>query len=157
MIPDIDELVIGAVRNVYDTMLNIKVAIIPQQTVLPNGGCQHVASSVGFIGRLTGVVYLHTTAAFAKRITGLMLGLQDHEIEGDEMVNDAMGEIANMVVGNLKSCLSDRGMPCVLTIPSVVRGSSFSIEAVSSTEGRVFAFSCNPDQMLVELLIKATE
>jgi len=45
-----------------------------------------------------------------------MRGLADHEIEGNEMIDDLIGGLSNMVVGHIKSQLSDRGMPCVPTL-----------------------------------------
>lgn len=158
MIDHLDDLVKSAVLEVFDTMLNIKmVQNEPDVEKLATGG-PHVASSVGFIGRLTGVVYLYTTEAFAKRITATLLGVSEAEVDAKEMLNDCMGEMANMVVGHMKSRLSDRGMPCVLTIPSVVRGSAFSVEAVSSTENRIYSFQSTPDECLVvEFLMKPTD
>lgn len=156
MISDVDEMVGTAVQNVFETMLNTRAQPIPKESLTQSAEA-HVAGAVGFIGRLTGVVYLHTTESFARRITCNLLGLSEHEIATEEMVNDAIGEMANMVVGNLKSRLADRGIPCVLTIPSVVRGSQFSVESVSSTEGRLLAFACTPYQMLVQVLIKPIE
>jgi CheY-specific phosphatase CheX len=35
------------------------------------------------------------------------------------MVNDALGELANMIVGGLKTNLVECGHPCVLTIRSI--------------------------------------
>jgi chemotaxis protein CheX len=91
-------------------------------------------------------------------MTGSLLGLEPDEVQAEEIVNDAMGELANMVVGHLKSRLSDRGMPCVLTIPSIVRGSQFTIKAISTTERQVSTFRCGPDhQLVVEILIRPTE
>lgn len=156
MIEDMEQLIGASVTEVFDTMLNLKARREPEGTAITNGEPQ-VAGSVGFIGRMTGVVYLYSTNTFARRMTGSLLGLADSEIEGDEMVNDAMGELTNMVVGHLKSRLSDRGMPCVLTIPSIVRGSHFSIEPVSSTARRVFSFRCDVNQLVVEVLIKPVD
>lgn len=153
MIEDIEQLITSAVTEVFGTMLNFKVRL-DQETVPPINGESHIAGSVGFIGRLTGVVFLYSTNSFARRVTSSMLGLTDSEIEGDEMVNDAIGELSNMVVGHIKSRLSDRGMPCVLTIPSIVRGSHFTIEPVSSTERKVFFFQCDSSSLVVEVLIK---
>jgi chemotaxis protein CheX len=45
-------------------------------------------------------------------------------------------------------------MPCALTIPSVVRGINFSIEAVSSTRGRGYVFVSGDKRLYAELLIK---
>ena len=153
MIADLEQLIGLSVTEVFGTMLNFKVNLEALGATLVNGE-PHVASSVGFIGRLTGVVYLYSTNSFASRMTRALLRLEDHEKHGDDMVNDAMGELANMVVGHLKSRLADRGMPCVLTIPSIVRGNHFSIEPMSSIERRVFCFRCNEDQLIVEVLIR---
>jgi chemotaxis protein CheX len=48
-------------------------------------------------------------------------------------------------------------MPCVLTIPSVVRGSHFSIEAISSTDGHVFSFEGEGNRIFIEFLLKRAE
>jgi chemotaxis protein CheX len=109
---------------------------------------------VGFTGRVSGVVYLYTTVRFAVRITRGLLGLNASEAHNDDMVNDAMGEIANMIVGQFKSRLTDRGLPCVMTIPSIVRGSQFEIEAVRETEVDRLGFACGEDYLLVEVLLQ---
>ena len=155
MIEDIEQLISSAVTEVFSTMLNLKVRLDASCNAMVNGE-GHVAGSVGFIGRVSGVVFLYSTNSFARNMTSSLLGLTDLEIEGDEMVNDAMGELSNMVVGHLKSRLSDRGMPCVLTIPSIVRGNHFTIEPVSSTERRIFFFNCDGRQLVVEVLLKGT-
>ncbi len=155
MIDDVNTLVTSAVREVFDTMLNLRLDPVEFDDKALSTGT-HIASAVGFIGRLTGVVYIYSSEAFARRITAALLGLSPAEIDGDEMVNDAMGEISNMVVGQIKSRLSDRGLPCTLTIPSIVRGSNFTIEAVTSTVRWVACFRSadQQEQLLIETMIK---
>jgi chemotaxis protein CheX len=82
-----------------------------------------------------------------------MLG-SDSTITGEEMVNDAFGELTNMIVGHIKSRLGDRGIQCVLTIPSILRGSHFTIESTSSTRRRVSTFRCAGSPVVVEVLLK---
>jgi chemotaxis protein CheX len=154
MIDDIDQLVTSAITRVFGTMLKIPIQKEPPGSAILNGE-PHVAGSVGFIGALSGVVYVYSTASFAQKITKAMVGTRDADT-GDEMVNDAIGEISNMIVGNIKSRLADRGMRCILTIPSIVRGSHFSVKPISSTERRVCTFQCDGNQVVVEILIKAT-
>ena len=155
MIDDLEEMVRGAVTAVFTTMLNFKPTMLGSQPETSGG--RHIAGSVGFIGRLTGVVYLYSTERFAQVMTSRMLGLAENEIEGEEMVNDTMGELSNMLVGHLKSRLADRGMPCVLTIPSIVRGQQFNIEPVTSATRRVVVFQCDEHQFVVEVLVKPAE
>jgi len=154
MIDELEVLLRSAVTGVLRTALNLDVRVVPVEKE-SLGVESHIASCVGFIGRMTGVVYLYAQAQFAARMTGIILGLGEKEFGGDEMVNDAMGELANMVVGNFKAALAERGQTCVLTIPSIVRGSNFSIESVTSTTRRVLCFRCNSsDNLVVEILIK---
>ena len=154
MIDDLEVLLKSAVCDVLRTMLNFDAHSVPLDKEVAKSEA-HVAGSVGFIGTMSGVVYIYTSATFAARMTSLLLGLAEREIPADELVNDAMGELANMIVGNFKSALVERGLSCVLTIPSIVRGTHFSIEAVSSTTRRVLCFRCDDSHhLVVETLIK---
>ncbi|MFO1498326.1 MAG: chemotaxis protein CheX [Verrucomicrobiota bacterium] len=152
MIADLEQIIGVTVREVFGTMLHLPIG--PDTASQLVGGETQIASSVGFIGQLSGVVYLYCGASFAGRITANLLGLTATETAAAEMVNDAMGEMANMVVGNLKSRLADRGFPCVLSIPSVFRGEEFGIGSVSSAKRRVFFFRCEQSQLVVEVLFK---
>ena len=159
MIQDAELLITAAVVEVFSTMLNVKARSVPPVEGFLDRQPQ-IVSAVGFTGAATGVVYLYTTAQFARHITAGLLGLSPAEIqtdETDEMVNDTMGEIANMVVGQIKSRISDRGLRCVLTIPSIVRGSQLTIEPVSNTERHHCAFDCGQGPLLVEMLLKPNE
>ena len=156
MIDDLEEMITSAVTELFSTMLGMSMLRAPLEAGFGNGET-HVAGSVGFVGRLSGVVYVFTTASFARRITATFLGLPEAEVNEDEMVNDAMGEMSNMLVGHLKSRISDRGMPCVLTIPSVLRGSHFSVEATTSSEGHIFSFVSGPDRIFVQILLKSSD
>ena len=152
MIDDIDHLVSSAVASVFGTMLNLPVDEEPQSVSTPENEAQ-IAGSVGFIGVVTGVVFIYSTVTFARNVTRRLIG-SDMPITGEEMVNDAFGEITNMVVGHIKSRLGDRGMQCVLTIPSILRGSHFTIEPTSSTRRRISTFRCAGDYVVVEVLLK---
>jgi chemotaxis protein CheX len=153
MIANAGVMVNAAVSEVFTTMLNLEVRQVSHEACGFKGEPQ-IASAVGFTGRVSGVVYLYTTVRFAVRITRGLLGLNASEAHNDDMVNDAMGEIANMIVGQFKSRLTDRGLPCVMTIPSIVRGSQFEIEAVRETEVDRLGFACGEDYLLVEVLLQ---
>jgi chemotaxis protein CheX len=153
MIDDLDHLVSSAVSSVFGTMLNLPV-VEEAESVPVTSSEPHLAGSVGFIGIVTGVIFVYSTVNFARDVTRGMLGAET-TIAGDEMVNDAFGEITNMIVGHIKSRLADRGMTCVLTIPSILRGSNFTIEPTSSTRRRISTFRCGGNPLVVEVLLKS--
>jgi chemotaxis protein CheX len=116
----------------------------------------HIVGAVGFTGSIDGLLYLYLDLPFARLCTGHMLGMTDAELEeaGDEVVNDAIGEITNMTVGSFKNGLCDAGFPCTLTIPSILRGSSFSIEPIRSVVRRTYSFGCSGHRVVADILIK---
>jgi chemotaxis protein CheX len=153
MVTELADLLRSAVPEVFSTMLSMEAEYQPPDAPKPEFEAQ-VAGAVGFTGKLDGVVYLFARPTFAHLLTSRLLGLDESEIDGDEMVNDAVGELTNRGVGHMKSRLCDRGAACVITIPSVVRGSHFSITPVSPTEAQVLHFRCQNDHLLVQVMIK---
>ncbi len=157
MIDRIEEMVKSSVADVFQTMLKMETQAIPLSPDTMTDE-PHVAGSVGFIGDLTGVVYIYCSAVFARKVTAILLEMPMEEVDGEEMINDSMGELANIVVGGMKARLVEQGYSCVLTIPSIVRGSHFSIEATSTTTRRVLCFRCQDSvSLVVEILIKPPE
>ena len=156
MIEVFEDLVKGAISEVFSTMLSIKTEPDAALAIV-NTSEPHVASAVGFIGQVTGVVFIYSSDTFARVITSRMLGMDPKEVDSEEMINDSMGELGNMVVGHIKSRLCDRGMSCVLTIPSIVRG-QFSVQPLTSATRIVMGFRCDQsNQLAIELLLKGEE
>lgn len=115
-----------------------------------------VTGNVGFAGdAVTGSVYLHCSQAFSAQATTAMLGLSPEEITSTE-VNDVIGEVTNMLAGGLKSWLCDAGATCVLTIPSVIRGTSFEINSKPGVDVVLVGYDCGAHKGLVEIHIKFT-
>lgn len=92
-----------------------------------------VVSAVGVAGDIDGVAYYDLPEEMALAVTSKMLSLEPSECS-HEYVNDALGELANMVTGAFKNQFVARGLECRLTVPSLIRGSSFSIEASTDVD-----------------------
>ena len=153
MIEELEKMLKSAATEVFRTMLNFQLDFEAMQSPSLDGH-PHVARAVGFTGNFNGVVYLYCTGTFARQITGTLLGLSVDHTGGDEMVNDAMGELTNMLAGHIKSRLCDRGRPCSITIPTVVRGRDFRIEPVNGAEKRAIWVVCSKNRVLLEILMK---
>ncbi|MBI2815146.1 MAG: chemotaxis protein CheX [Opitutae bacterium] len=124
-----------------------------------SGMTTFVVGTVGFLGDINGLIYLCLDEPFARLTTCHLLGLSEAEAmeAGDEAVNDAIGEITNMTVGSFKNGLCDAGYPCMLTIPSILRGSNFSIEPISSTTRYVYNFESTGHKVAVDILLKGND
>jgi chemotaxis protein CheX len=167
--PVFRETINRAVQDVFKTMLGKTATLVTAaQTMHADGSAwehpvqingQQVVGTVGFIGDISGLIYLYLEASFANDVASHMLGMTLAELEeaGDEVVNDAVGELTNMTVGTFKNQLADKGFPCKLTIPSILRGSNFSIEPISSATRRIYRFNVGEHHLVADLLMKTGE
>ncbi len=158
-----------SVTDVFRTMLGTTATLAHGSGVAASDGTPwkhpvdlagaQVVGTVGFIGDISGLIYLYFSAGFAKFVAGQMLGMTEAEVEaaGDEVVNDAVGELTNMTVGGFKNQLCDQGFPCRLTIPSILRGSNFSIEPVSGATRRTYSFTIQGHTLVTDLLMKNSD
>jgi chemotaxis protein CheX len=93
---------------------------------------------------------VHCPADVAKFITGSFLGMEVEEL--DEDVKDAVGEIANMVAGNLKVSFADQGVNIELAIPTSTIGDSFKIAGIAGSNRHVVSFPLDSGTFWIELL-----
>jgi chemotaxis protein CheX len=143
----------SAAESVFTTMLSYALEFaLPVENFF--NGEKHIAGAVGFTGTYSAIIYLYSSTSFARHMTSSLLGMPEEEIQEDEMVNDAIGELTNMVAGHIKSKLNNQGKDCVMTIPTVVRGHDFRIEPVSGVHRQSVFFTCSGGRVLVEALIK---
>jgi chemotaxis protein CheX len=154
LIDEMRESLKSGVGEVFRTMLTLEAKPVAVLHEWHAPGEPLVAGSVGFTGDANGVVYMHVTARFARTLASRMLGLAEAELHGEEMVNDVIGELSNMIVGCAKSRLCDAGAPCVLTIPSIVRGQNFEVASACRCNRRLLGFRCGVDHIVIELLME---
>ena len=107
-------------HDIFDTMLGVEVQLTDREW-LPTR--DRLTGAVYLAGAWSGAVLLECGHSQAYHFTSRLMSIPiPEEMNGD--VRDTMGELANMLGGNLKSVLP-RGV--VLSMPSVVEGSDYSL------------------------------
>jgi chemotaxis protein CheX len=149
----VEELTREAVRTVFKDMLNLEMADDRAEPLAAEEAGQ-IVSSVGFVGEATGVIHLAANLRFARVIASRMLGMEESELEGEETINDAFAELGNMTVGGVKSQLSDRGWPCTLTIPSILRGQQLRVQDVPDATRVLLGFRHGEQRLLAEIFVR---
>lgn len=152
-----------AVLDVFTTMVSRRptlceqVGRCPGKALAPTGfNREQIAGTVGFVGEISGQIFLHFDLEFARICTCHLLGMTEPELReaGDDVINDAIGELTNMTVGSFKNGLSDAGYPCMLTIPSILRGSHFSVEPITSVVRHIFHFECAEHRVVADIMMR---
>src|SRR5581483_4009015 len=114
-----------ALVKTFHTMLGLKLESVDRFGDFVLEG-QHLLGTISFFGRAAGLVYLRLSPASAAEVAARILGLEQKQIIDSNEINDAVGELLNIVTGNFKSNLCDAGLDCRLDQPRVTQTSDFS-------------------------------
>jgi chemotaxis protein CheX len=109
-----------------------------------------LTSSVTIDGSWRGAVLLQCSKHFAKRAACLMFGLDATDV-GNSEVNDALGELANMISGNVKALLPG---PCRLSLPLVAEGPA-KLPSTDRVIERQLWFDCEADLIVLRVVSDA--
>ncbi len=150
------EQLVGMIRKstheVFETMLGLTLddgeAAIGQAAPAPIDG---VVAIIGLAGCWVGTGTFSVTAEGARKIASQML-MQEYTAV-DEEVLDALGEITNMIVGNVKTALEEQCGAMGLSIPTVIYGRNFTTRSVGRNEWIVVPFHCLGTKVEVHLCL----
>jgi chemotaxis protein CheX len=139
--PDLLETAIRAATDrVFETMLGIETQPGPRFTTRNAPGPENgVVALVGLAGQFVGSGSLACSAELACKLSSALL-LAECEAVNEEVL-DAVAEITNMIVGNVKSALEEQFGPMGMSIPTVIFGQNFSARAIGKSEWIVVPFN----------------
>jgi chemotaxis protein CheX len=143
--------IVGITKGVFSTM--VMMDVVDQFPLIEPVTSFHetLSAMVGLAGSHSGVLAIHCPKELAIRITSSMLGMEVTEV--DEDVNDALGEIANMIGGDVKHIFSPKGGDLNLSTPTVIYGSDYILENMSSADSLVIPFDCGEERFLLAFKI----
>ncbi len=142
----------SSTRDVFTTMLGLEVAdgepFIKEEAPAPSDG---VLALIGLAGRWAGSGTFSCTAPVAMRLASQLL-MQPYDAISEEVL-DAVGEITNMVLGNVKTALEEELGPMGLSIPTVIYGRNFTTRSIGRSKWTVVPFLLDSDIIEVHLCI----
>ncbi|MCP3891443.1 MAG: chemotaxis protein CheX [Desulfobulbaceae bacterium] len=147
---DIGKEILVGTQEVFSTMLMIDISsneIIEGKKVDINS---NLTSMIGLGGGIRGVLAVHCPENVAKAITGDFLGMDVDELDDD--VKDAIGEITNMVAGNLKVSYSKVDINVELAIPTSIVGDSFHVSGIADAQRVIVPMTIKHGEFWIELM-----
>ena len=146
------QIIIDSTQEIFSTMIMLEVT--PGEAF--NRGDQMLTNSisglVGLAGSIKGMVAVHLPNPAAKAVTKAFLGIEVEKIDDD--VRDAIGELANMLAGSIKSALDPKGSDIKLSMPSAVYGEEYSVDCLAKAKRFTVPFGLGEDTFLVELQLR---
>jgi chemotaxis protein CheX len=132
----------------------VDVPLLPRQPGQPalGPGARTFTGCVQITGAWEGAVTVHCSEALAKALTAAMF-MVDPEDTGPEEVADALGELANMVGGNVKALLPE---PCRISLPAVADGMDYRLSVPGARPVSAVTWTCRAEPLMVRLLERRT-
>lgn len=118
------------VAEIFEMMFGLEIEVI--ETSDPGLGTPESddrTAIVGFSGAMRGSCQVRMTARAARSVASAMLGGAPIE-EGDDSVDDALGELCNMLAGGWKNDTPGLSSECALTPPTVISGRNYKVHMV---------------------------
>lgn len=139
-----------AAHNVFETMLGTK--LLDREPAREADSAVHtegVVALVGLAGEWAGTGAFRCSANMARRVSGLLLMQEFPAV--DQEVLDAVGEIANMILGNVKTVFEETLGPMGLSIPTVIYGRNFTTRSVGRNEWTVVPFELDGEVFEIQV------
>lgn len=145
-----------SVIELFNTMLSMEVEL-SDEAAEPDSDGPHTMGSVNFAGDVMGSVNIQVSDTFARLISAAMLGEDLDEIDDKVEIKDVIGEVTNIIAGNLKSGFCDSGLTCEISPPSITSGNDFKIETLNMDRYEHFFFHYQENNIFVEVCVKIDE
>ena len=152
MIDLLAELTTTAATSAFSTMADCALTAQPADALALNGE-RCVTSSVRYSGPVSGVLHLHAPGGLARRVSATLMAEDHPDQVPDELVADTIGEFTNMVIAKIQSRLTDSGVPCVITPPSLEWHAHFTRQGTPGPGCRTLPFACKHGQLVIELIL----
>ena len=139
-----DELIRELTTVVWSTVLGLDVASsLDESPPSSRVSGDEITTSVDISGAWDGTISLSFSPSFGRRLAAMMLDCAESQAT-PALVRDAVGELANLVCGNVKGALPG---PSKLSLPRVEAGTAAAMEA--ATLGRRVWFDCGGQRFSV--------
>jgi len=135
------------VRSIWDTVLGLDIQpSSPSDLPRNDHGC--LTGFIQIAGAWEGAIVCLSSELLVRKAGGVMFGMDPAALTV-ELLHDALGELTNMVGGNLKALLPG---PSFLCLPAVVEGSDYSVCVPSTWPVIEVEFSSQAEPFTVKLL-----
>ena len=145
-----------SVKELFTTMMSLDLE--EQEIIHDRKGIEGgiaITGMIGLAGSYKGNIAIHFSKSLALKSISAMLGMEFDELTDD--TKDAIGEIANIVAGGVKTELSAEGINFDLSLPTVICGENYSIffnEADKKNDAFIFPFALGEEKIYIEFDLK---
>ncbi len=131
--------------------LEIQAGEPPVETAPAASPTSGLVTLIGLAGPWSGTGSVACTGVFACTMASHLLASSFENV--NEEVLDAIGEITNMIIGNVKTALEEKLGEMGLSTPTVIFGRNFQTRSARIQEWTVVPFRCGEETMYVQVCL----
>lgn len=150
---DLGHCIVKATVEVFKTMMNMKV--VPGEISVEKVRVREseVIASIGVAGFLSGSISVFMNMSMAETTSRRMLCMEEGDSIGKDDLIDAIGELVNMIGGNIKTELFEKTPLFDISVPSVYVGKDLERRSICDDLCFVVPFQFEGTELLVEFLM----
>jgi len=141
LLEDIEQIAAMVMGSIAGVVLEPTDGEIPRERAALTG-CVHID------GAWNGSALVECELPLARRMTAVLFGRPEDEVSVDD-VRDALGEITNMIGGNVKALLP---APSRLSLPTVVEGADYAVTVPRTKPAGVVSFRAGAETLVIRIL-----
>ena len=149
---EISDNIVETTKEIFSSMVMMDISVSGPNTSESVPLQESISGVIGLAGTHKGVLAIHIPIKVALAITGSFLGMDVEELNED--VEDAVGELANMIGGNVKSILSERGRDIELSLPSTITGQQYDFQPTKEADRLIIPFKCDVGEFTIDLQLE---
>jgi flagellar motor switch protein FliN len=142
--------------EMFDQMFEMKLEASDSTPESNIEGLQ-IMGRVDFTGDVTGSTQVLAGETLARIITSKMSDRPLEEIKDENEIKDVVGEMCNIVGGNLKAGFCDSGLTCAISTPSIIFGEDFKVENLNMARYEHFIFRFYEHDVFLQICAKIDE
>ena len=142
------EAIARVIDSIFSTMMDVEVSVVNSPRTKTG---DRVIASVHLEGAWNAAVSMQCSRRQACEFAGKILCMDTPE-EMDNDVRDAVGEIANVIGGNLKKTL---GGDVRLSLPTVIDGCNYEMRVCGCAAEHIVGFHYSGGDFWVTVLVKS--
>lgn len=143
----------SATQEVFSTMLalEMKAGEVMTERSVAAAPASGLVSLIGLAGSWSGTGSLACTGTFACTMASSLLACSFESV--NEEVLDAVGEVTNMIIGNVKTAIEERVGEMGLSTPTVIFGRNFQTRSARIHDWTVVPFEAGSEVLYVQMCL----
>jgi len=140
------------VQTIWTSILNLPIEVLPPEAEFEPVPGRSFTACVQMTGDFEGATLLYCSSRLALELTSIMFEEKPEDLSIEDL-HDALGELTNMIAGNIKPLLPGHSR---LSLPSVVDGSEYQLKVPGSRQLQNLKFRCLGEILDFTLQMRST-